>query len=342
MNRIKPALIAFGALFFIILLIPTLLVTPFMDQSKGKLGQELSSAKNARNDAPVLAESPLDVPVYRSQSKEIENIALEEYVIGVVASEMPADFEKEALKAQALAARTYITKQLMKEQAISAPKGSVVTDTQMHQVYKNDEELKKIWGKDYTWKLAKITEAVAATQGKILTYDNQPIEALFFSTSNGYTENSEDYWQEPIPYLKSVESMWDEKSPKFYDKKVIPLQKFQKTLGVTIKNNGSVGKITELTPGKRVATVEVGGKEFSGKDVREKLGLKSSDFTWELKGDSVVIETKGFGHGVGMSQYGANFMAEDGKAYADIVSYYYKGAAISDAEPFLTKYTAKR
>jgi stage II sporulation protein D len=339
MNRIKPALIAFGVMFFIILLIPALLVAPFMDQSKGKLSEELSEVKK---DAPVLGESPLDVPVYRSQSKEIENIALEEYVIGVVASEMPADFETEALKAQALAARTYITKQLMNERALGAPKGSVVTDTQNHQVYKNDKELQGIWGTDYNWKLKKITEAVAATQGKILTYDNQPIEALFFSTSNGYTENSEDYWQEPIPYLKSVESIWDEKSPKFYDKEVIPLQEFEKKLGVTIKNSGSVGKITGLTPGKRVATVEVGGKKFSGKAIREKLGLKSSDFTWELKGDSVVIETKGFGHGVGMSQYGANFMAEDGKAYTDIVSHYYKGAEISDADPFLTKYTANK
>jgi stage II sporulation protein D len=338
MKSMKPFLFAFGALFIIILLIPTLLVTPFMDQSKGKLGEELSVAKS---DAPVLAESPVAVPVYRSQTKKIENIPLEEYVIGVVASEMPAEFETEALKAQALAARTYITKQMMNDQTLSAPEGSVVTDTQMHQVYKNPQELKSQWGDDYTWKLEKITEAVAATQGKILTYDNQPIDASFFSTSNGYTENSEAYWTEAIPYLKSVESTWDEDSPKFYDQKVISIEEFENKLGVNINNNGSVGKITALTPGKRVATVEVGGKEFSGREVREKLELKSSDFTWEMKGDSVVIETKGFGHGVGMSQYGANFMAEDGKKYNDIVSYYYQGTKISAAEPFLTKFTAK-
>lgn len=339
MKPIKPILFALGGLFIIILLIPTLLVAPFMDQSKGKLGEELSVAKS---DAPVLAESPVDVPVYRSLSKEIENIPLEEYVIGVVASEMPAEFETEALKAQALAARTYITKQLMNEQTLSAPEGSVVTDTQMHQVYKNLNELKRVWGEDYTWKLDKITEAVAATQGKILTYENQPIDASFFSTSNGYTENSEAYWTEAIPYLKSVESPWDKKSEKFYDKKVISIQEFEKKLGVNIGNSGAVGKITAYTPGKRVATVEVGGKEFTGREVREKLELKSSDFTWEMKGNSVVIETKGFGHGVGMSQYGANFMAEAGKTYTEIVSHYYKGTEVSSAEPFLTKYTAKK
>lgn len=341
MIPVKPVLFAFGGLFFIILLIPTLLVTPFMEQSKGKLGQDLTVAKT--DEAPVLAESPLDVPVYRSQSKQIEDVPLEEYVVGVVASEMPAEFESEALKAQALAARTYITKQLTNDQTLSAPEGSVVTDTQMHQVYKNPTELKAAWGEDYTWKLQKITEAVAATQGQILTYENKPIEALFFSTSNGFTENSEEVWQQSIPYLKSVESTWDEKSPKYYEKKIMTISEFESKLGVNIDStSGTIGKITELTPGKRVAKVEIDGKQFTGVDVREKLELKSADFTWEIKGNSVVIETKGYGHGVGMSQYGANFMAQSGKTYKDIVSYYYNGTKVSEAEPFLTKYTAKQ
>ncbi|WP_299093452.1 stage II sporulation protein D [uncultured Metabacillus sp.] len=335
----KPVLFTFGALFIIILLIPTLLVTPFMDQSKGKLGKELSVAKS---ETPVLAESPVSVPVYRSQLEKTENIPLEEYVIGVVASEMPAEFETEALKSQALAARTYITKRLINNETLGTPKGSgsIVTDTQGHQVYKSPQELKELWGDDYTWKMEKITEAVAATQGKILTYENQPIDASFFSTSNGFTENSEAYWQEAIPYLKSVESPWDEKSPKFYDQMVISIKEFENKLGVNIDK--SIGKITALTPGKRVAKVEVGGKEFTGREVRDALGLKSSDFTWEIKGDSVVIETKGFGHGVGLSQYGANFMAEDGKKYTEIVAHYYKGTKVSAAEPFLTKYTASK
>jgi len=338
MKPVKPILFAFGGLFIIILLIPTLLVTPFMEQSKGKLGEELTVAKS---EVPVLAESPLEVPVYRSQTKQIESIPLEEYVIGVVASEMPAEFETEALKAQALAARTYITKQLMNG-PISTPDGAAVTDTQMHQVYKNPEELKAIWGDKYESKLQKITAAVAATQGKILTYQDQPIDASFFSTSNGYTENSEAYWTEAIPYLKSVKSSWDKNSPKFYDKKVITIKDFESKLGVKLDtSSGTVGKITELTPGKRVAKVEIDGKQFTGRQIREELGLKSSDFTWEIKGDSVVIETKGFGHGVGMSQYGANFMAEDGKTYEEIIAHYYNGTKVSEAEPFLSKYTAK-
>ncbi|WP_307344219.1 stage II sporulation protein D [Metabacillus malikii] len=336
----RPVLFALGGLFIIILLIPTLLVTPFMDQSKGKLGEDLKVAK--KEEIPVLAESPVAVPVYRTQANKTETIPLEEYVIGVVASEMPAEFEHEALKAQALAARTYITKKLVNNDSMGTPEGSnsLVTDTQAHQVYKSKEELQEIWGNDYSWKIKKITEAVAATQGKILTYESKPIDALFFSTSNGYTENSEAYWQGKIPYLRSVESTWDEKSPKFHDQKVISINEFEKKLGVKI--NKSIGTIKELTPGKRVAKVEVGGKEFTGREIREKLELKSSDFTWEIKGNSVVIETKGFGHGVGMSQYGANFMAESGKSYTDIISHYYQNTEIATAEPFLSKYTATK
>lgn len=341
MKSMKPFLFILGGLFIIILMIPTILVAPFMDKTKGQLGEELQTVKQEQEEQPVLKESGISIPVYRSQAQQVENIDLERYVVGVVASEMPAEFESEALKAQALAARTYIVKRLMSNQTIGSPKGSVVTDTVAHQVYKNEQELKSLWGKDYEKKKEKVTAAVAATQGQILTYEEQPINAQFFSTSNGFTENAEAYWSNAFPYLKSVKSPWDERSPRFRDQMVISIKEFENKLGVKLSNNGLVGKIIEKTPGKRVAKVEINGKEFSGRDIREKLELSSTDFDWKIKGNQVVITTKGSGHGVGMSQYGANFMAEDGKTYSDIVHYYYKGTKISEAEPFLTKYTAK-
>ncbi|MBD1383226.1 stage II sporulation protein D [Metabacillus arenae] len=338
MNSFKPLFVVLAGLFIIILMIPTLLVTPYMQKSTtGELSEELQAKKETEK---VLSQSAVTVPVYRSTNQQIENIPLEEYVIGVVSSEMPAEFEEEALKAQALAARTYIVKQLMSEETMSSPEGSVVTDTQMHQVYKNPEELKKTWKDDYEWKMKKITAAVADTQGEILTFDEKPIDASFFSTSNGYTENSEDYWSTPLPYLKTVESPWDKKSEKFLDQKVVSVSEFEKKLGVNIEGN-NLGKIIERTSGNRVGTVDINGKKLSGREVRDKLELKSSDFTWKLKGNNIVIETKGFGHGVGMSQYGANFMAEEGKKYDDIVAHYYKGVKIASAEPFLTKHMAK-
>ncbi|MGP1909943.1 stage II sporulation protein D [Metabacillus sp. JX24] len=339
MKSLKPIVLVLAGLFLIILMIPTLLVAPFMnDPSSGELSEDLQTKKG---EQLMLGKSMIDVPVYRSSSEKIENIPLEEYVIGVVASEMPADFEEEALKAQALAARTYVVKQMMFDKLPKVPEGAVVSDTTSHQVYKNNDQLKKQWGKDYNWKMTKIYNAVASTQGQILTYDNKPIDASFFSTSNGYTENSDEYWTAALPYLKSVESPWDEKSPKYHDQTVINVRDFEKKLGVKLGSGGEVGKVIERTSGKRVAQVDFNGKKLSGREIREKLGLRSSDFAWQLKGDQVVITTKGFGHGVGMSQYGANFMAQDGKKYKDIVSYYYQGAKVGSAEPFIAQYTAR-
>ncbi|MBA4536659.1 stage II sporulation protein D [Bacillus aquiflavi] len=336
MKQIKPIVVLIISLVFVTLLIPTVLVLPFNDSKASSNILEEIEPVNTSSD-----ESSIEVAVYRSAKKEIEQVSLESYVTGVVASEMPAEFELEALKAQTLAARTYIVKQMMSDEKIGLPKGAIVTDTELHQVFKNDRELKKLWGKDYDWKIKKIKEAVKATEGQILTYNGEPITAQFFSTSNGYTENSEAYWSNPFPYLKSVESPWDTKSPKFYDKKVFSVKDFEKLLGVKLGADDQIGKILDRTPGKRVGNVNINGNVLSGREVREKLDLKSADFIWKRKNDQIIIETKGYGHGVGMSQYGANGMALEGKKYEDIVKYYYQGVEVSKSEPLLTNFTAK-
>jgi stage II sporulation protein D len=337
MTHLKPVLIVFSIFICIIFIVPTLLVLPFSsDKEKTNLNEKLESAPGVEE----LAES-VEVAVYRSEKEVIEKLPLEQYVVGVLAGEMPADFEKEALKAQALAARTFIVNKMMTEDP-SLPKGADVTDTIDHQVFKNPSELASIWGAESEWKLKKISEAVLETKGQVLTFDGKPINAAFFSTSNGYTENSEAYWQNEIPYLRSVKSPWDAKSPKFTDQKVIPISEFEQKLGVTLTKDGSVGTITSRTEGKRVANVDINGKSFSGREIRDKLGLKSSDFTWYLKDNHIVISTKGYGHGVGMSQYGANGMAKEGKDYKEIVTHYYKGVDITDSGKLLQKVTAQR
>ncbi|BDG49090.1 stage II sporulation protein D [Parageobacillus sp. KH3-4] len=342
MKRIKPLIVLLSFLFVVVLLIPTVLVVPFNDREMGNLAEELRE-RGAAQSAKAKENGPdVEVAVYRSKERRIERIPLEQYVVGVVAAEMPAEFELEALKAQALTARTYIVKQLLNDQPISLPKGANVTDTVMHQVYYSDDELKRLWGSDYEWKIKKITEAVQATRGQILTYGNRPIEASFFSTSNGFTENSEAYWENEFPYLKSVASPWDEQSPKFYHRKVMSVAEFERKLGVNLPKDGSVGIVLSRTPGKRVDVVEINGKKIKGREVREKLGLTSTDFTWVRKGDEIVITTKGYGHGVGMSQYGANFMAKQGKTYDQIVKYYYRGVDISSATAFLNQLTVKK
>lgn len=339
MKRLKLFLALGSLLFIVVLLIPTLLVIPFHEKTGGALAEALQNQRRVqlKNTGP-----DVEVAVYRSKEKRIEHIPLEQYVVGVVAAEMPADFELEALKAQALTARTYIVKQMLNDQPIQLPKGANVTDTIMHQVYYSDEELKQRWGADYDWKMKRIIEAVQATQGQVITYNNAPIEAAFFSTSNGFTENSEAYWQNDFPYLKSVASPWDEKSPKFYHQTVMSVAEFEQRLGVKLPSDGSVGVILSRTPGKRVDVVEINGKRLKGREIREKLDLKSTDFTWVRKGNDIVITTKGYGHGVGMSQYGANFLAKQGKTYEDIVKYYYRGVTVSSATAFLNRLTAKK
>ena len=341
MKQNKFIILTVAVLLIITFAVPSLLVLPFSsEKASGKLDEQLSK-KTSGDDGEWLTKGPA-VSVFRSDQKEVEKLPIEKYVIGVVASEMPADFEEEALKAQALTARTYIINQLINQDHEGVPAGADVTDTVQHQVYKSLADLKSDWGSDYGWKLEKVTAAVKATAGQIITYQNQPITAAFFSTSNGYTENSQEYWANNVPYLQSVASPWDKKSPKYLTKKTMPISEFEKKLGIHLGNDGSVGTVTARTSGKRVGTVEIGGKTFSGREVREQLDLNSSDFSWVKKGNQIIITTKGYGHGVGMSQYGANGMAKEGKTYKQIVAYYYKGIQIAADDAYLTKVTAKK
>ncbi|MBS4212645.1 stage II sporulation protein D [Neobacillus rhizophilus] len=344
MKNIKPLIVLVAFLIALTLIIPAVLVLPFSsEKASGKLGEDLAKKPAAQETTSPSSDSAIDVAVFRTAKSAIEETPLEDYLVGVVAAEMPADFNEEALKAQALTARTYIVNRLLKNDTMGAPKGSQVTDTpQLHQAYIDDAQQRKNWGKDYDWKKKKIIEAVRSTSGQILTYNGEPINATFFSTSNGFTENSEDYWSGNIPYLRSVTSPWDKESPKFTNQKVITVKEFESRLGVKIGSSTALGKIVARTEGKRVAKVDFNGKVLSGKDIREKLDLKSSDFSWERKGGNIVITTRGYGHGVGMSQYGANGMAAEGKNYKDIVQYYYKGVEVTSAENMLATITAKK
>lgn len=337
MQKMKAIVIVLALLLIAVFIIPSLLVLPF----SGKVSGQLQERVETRDFLALLEQSSaVEVSVYRTARDEVEEIPLEKYVLGVVASEMPADFEEEALKAQALSARTVITKQLLSDTEIGLLKGADIGDTEQYQVFKNEEELKEQWGLNFQKNIQKISEAVYATRGQIITYDNEPITAAYFSTSNGYTENSESYWTSPYPYLKSVASPWDVESPKFEDQVTIPVAEFEEKLGVTL-NGDQVGEIVERTPGNRVARVKVGDQEFTGREIRERLNLRSADFTWERVGDEIIITTKGFGHGIGMSQYGANGMAKEGKSYEEIIQYYYQGVQIQDISQFLHPQLAK-
>ncbi|HLR75005.1 MAG TPA: stage II sporulation protein D [Virgibacillus sp.] len=320
-----PSVLLIASLMTIILVIPTLIVVPFNQKESTHANKE-STESEEEVTIEQDDDSALSVAVMRTQSEEVENIPLETYVARVVASEMPAEFELEALKAQALAARTYIVNYLLHNES---PEDPNVTDGTEHQVYKNDEELRRQWGSDYQWKMEKLTEAVEATKGKILTYNNAPITPAYFSTSNGYTENSEDYWENEIPYLRSVESKWDEKSPEYLDQQILTIPEVAQALDIDLPESTYISMDVTRTNSQRVKELTIGDHTFSGREVREKLQLQSSDFSIEQKNNHLIFKTKGYGHGVGMSQYGANGMAKEGKNYEDIVKYYYKDIEVN-------------
>lgn len=267
--------------------------------------------------------SNMQVRVKRTESNEIVQVPFEDYIIGVLAGEMPVTFEKEALKAQAVAARSYVMKQMV----YNKDRDYDVVDTVTNQVYLDNTYLQSVWKENYTEKINKIKTAVLETYNEYLDYKGQVADALFFSTSVGYTENSEEVFSNTVPYLRSVVSQWDEISPVYQVNYTFSLEDFYNKLNLPYQSTVYIEK-TKTTSTGRIKNLKINGTSLEGSTVVTKLGLKSNHFTITQDGETVHITTKGYGHGVGMSQYGAQGMALKGYDYKEILSYYYQGTSI--------------
>lgn len=277
--------------------------------------------------------SPRDVPLvglWDSGQERLLAITLEEYVQGVVAAEMPASFDIEALKAQAVAARTYAYRRILRDERIPEhPEAHLTSDFQSGQAWVSwDTFLERNGGSAGLTLQRKIKNAVKQTEGIVAFYDDEPILAVYHSTSGGRTENSEHYWSEALPYLRSVEDPYSANSPSHYSTATIQLSNLARVLEVPNVNNL---KVVERYPSGRAKTVEVGDKWFSGREIRQRLSLRSTWFTAEILGNEMVFSVWGYGHGVGMSQYGAQGMARAGYGYAEILQYYYQGIELTNA-----------
>lgn len=254
----------------------------------------------------------------KSQEDELFASALEEYVAGVVAAEMPAAFPMEALKAQAVAARTY---QIRQQKAA----GSEEILYTVGQAYCTIEEQKEKWGEKYDDYSQKVRQAVRETAGEIMVYDGEPILAVFHAQSSGRTETAENIWSSALPYLKSVDSAEDKKAPNHKTTVRLPVKTVLSALcGENVKHSAEIF-ILNRTEAGTVSQVQVGEMLFSGREIREKLGLRSASFTVKREGDTFLFTTYGYGHGAGMSQYGASFLAEKGRSYREILEHYYSG-----------------
>ena len=280
------------------------------------------SAEPQKEEKEVVKTCPIEITV----SGLDRPLALEEYVKGVLAGEMPISFHEEALKAQAIAARTFALK------TTDNGKNPIAKDVSA-QVYRSEKERKKRWGKEFKKNERKISAAVEATKGEIILFEDEPISAMFFSTSNGKTETAENYSGSDVPYLQSVESLGEsDVAPSYEQETKITLEKWSEAFGnVWTADTFKSLQLVRNSTG-RVQKVKASGLEADGREIRDLLGLRSTDFdiAFDVTNGIVLVKTLGYGHGVGMSQYGAEAYAQKGWTAEKIIQHYYTGTTIKN------------
>ena len=275
------------------------------------------------------------VRMYSHEDEKVHEIPLEDYLVGVVAAEMPAEFPTEALKAQAVAARTYVLRR-MSVGGVENPThlGADVCDDHRHgQAWISEKEMKKRWGAvDFYRYYHKIKSVVTKTDNTVITYDGRLIDPAYHASCGGEgTENSEDVWKFKVPYLRSVACVGSEKKTERTIQ--IPLTEAEEKLGVDlhampVSTKGSQIAVLEKTASGNPKLLKIAGKEIPAMVVRDMLGLRSTKFTWKIDEGQLNITTTGYGHGVGMCQYGAKELALQGKDYKEILTHYYTGVRI--------------
>ena len=268
---------------------------------------------------------------------EVHQMRLNAYLYGVVAGEMPASFPEEALKAQAVAARTY-TVYKQSHPTGTHPQAEVCGDSTCCKAFATRDTLLERWGADYAVHADAIRESVNATDGQIITYEDEAILAVFHSTSSGMTERAADVWGGDLPYLQSVSSTGEDASPRYQASAEFSAEEGKQILLAAhpqMKLSGEpaqwFGDIQRSEAGG-VTSLSIGGVRVSGGEVRKLFGLNSTYFTVNTTPSAVTFDTRGYGHGVGMSQYGARAMALEGKDYETILRWYYTGTVVRELE----------
>lgn len=320
--KLKVCGVILGFMLFLLILLPVIILKSCSERVD-------SFWKDYDDNFPI--------NLYRQEDDIVVELTLEAYVAGVVAGEMPSSFEMEALKAQAVAARTYGLSKIFRAgesgnsgDHLMAP----LCDGTHCQVYRSEDELLDLKGQkwmDEGW--LKIKQAVATTAGQIMYYDGQIVDQpLFHSSSGGKTENSEDVFVSALPYLRSVESPYEKEAPHLNEMVSISLDTFKKKI---CDKHGASGlspntiEIIERSDGGRVKQMRLGNIVLTGREIRDLFNLRSANFSIAFDGqENIVFTSHGYGHGVGMSQWGANGMAKEGYGYKEILQHYYQGVNI--------------
>ena len=335
MNRVLPAILI--VLIFIVVAFPSLLARG----CQPAISELPPAVDRSPIDSPA---GPITLRVFNHTTGQVREVELEEYLVGVVAAEMPASFDLEALKAQAVVARTYTVNQMRAYDGKGCDKhpdpADICTDHTHCQAWESEEASLGKWAAaDAAEYLNKIRTAVRETAGLVVTNDGQTIDAVFHAHCGGHTENSEDVWSSALPYLRAVHcpwcagTRWSKTEHTFtgaqFAQKVLP-----HVSAVPVSTAGRpLLASPALSTGGRIKTLTVAGESVSGRVMRSALGLPSTNFTWRIEGDTVIFTNQGYGHGVGLCQYGADGMAKAGKTYTEIIQHYYTGVELLPLSP---------
>ncbi len=309
------------AIYFILLFLPYLIV------------MILGQAGFFKTEPAPAPEDPkgFTVSLYRHETEMLEVLELRDYLWGVLAGEMPASYPAEALKAQVVASYSYLLHRL--DTVASHPAtdfghdGDVCDNPDHCKAYLSPAEASARWGEDWLEaSAAHLSEAVESVLGEALLYEGKPANAVFHAISGGFTETAADVWGAEIAYLQSVDSHWDSEAEGFASEVRLPLAEFRSRLEQT---DCTLGAVT-LTKGGSVATIAIGDQTYTGRELRTLFGLRSTRFTLSFHEDEAIFTVSGYGHQVGMGQYGASVLAQNAYNYRQILAYYYPNTALTE------------
>lgn len=322
--------------FLCLLVSLSVLLVPLLSLKKGEPTKNEASEQISEKEQAVTEGKNDSVKVFMQNENEVLQLDISEYLVGVLAAEMPATYHEEALKAQAVAAYTYLLRKRHEQQKApdEALKGADLSNNSAtHQGYITKAEREKKWGDKAESYEKKLKKAVEAVEGKVITYEGEPIIAAFHAINSGETQSAETVWGGEVAYLKGVPSPGDKLSPDCIKTVAITAKEFSDSVS-QLKNcelNGEaqnwIGEIKTNSSGY-VKSVEIGGTAFTGLQARDAIGLRSAVFTVEYKNGSFYFTTNGYGHCVGLSQYGADYMARQGSNWQEIIEHYYTGVTV--------------
>ncbi|MBQ9898228.1 MAG: stage II sporulation protein D [Ruminococcus sp.] len=315
--------------------------------SAAKTSPEAPVTSSPADESPAEPAAVPEAPVYTGtpykvldvSTGEVIEVSERDYVIGAVCAEMPATFSEEALKAQAVAAHTYAERQRMRERGRQTPElcgADFSNDTSKYQGYFTENQAKQYYGDNYVMYHAKVSAAVDEVLPYIMTYDDEPIISAFHSMSSGRTESAENVWGAAVDYLVPVDSEYDLSAPKYLDETRFTEDVLRYDLetafpGITLSGDISEWlSVESVSDSGTVLTVRCGDRAVTGTELRAALALRSACFEVRYEGKEAIVTTRGYGHGVGMSQYGANAMAAEGAAWQEILEHYYPNCTLTE------------